>query len=76
MIAPGTQDTGDSVFERLRAKVAERPFSTRAGEVAITVSLGVATTGTAGSVDLLLAAADNALYKAKAQGRNRVVFAE
>ena len=42
----------------------------------VTVSAGVATTGPeadVGSVERLLAAADEALYRAKATGRNRVV---
>jgi diguanylate cyclase (GGDEF)-like protein len=40
---------------------------------AATVSVGVATMrSAAGNVDTLLAAADRALYRAKAQGRNRV----
>jgi PleD family two-component response regulator len=40
--------------------------------VTITASFGVATTTATGDVDDLLRRADDALLRAKAQGRNRV----
>lgn len=56
--------------ERLRRAVEETSASTPEGSVAITISLGVA----AGSysAESLVRAADTALYRAKALGRNRV----
>ena len=66
---------GGSVFERLRASVAHGPIETKAGAVRITVSIGVASGTGQSTVDALLAAADDALYRAKAEGRNRVAYA-
>ncbi len=61
------------LFERLRQQVAERRMTTRSGELSVTVSIGVASVTAGNTVDELLGAADAALYRAKAQGRNRVV---
>jgi diguanylate cyclase (GGDEF)-like protein len=65
----------DSLYERLRAGVARTPMETRAGPLSITVSIGAAEGTGQSSVDTLLAAADEALYRAKADGRNRVAYA-
>ncbi len=63
-----------TLFGRLCMGVAESKMTTRSGELSVTVTIGVAC-GTAGStVDGLLEAADAAMYRAKHEGRNRVVF--
>lgn len=61
--------------ERLRAAVANNPFNLPRGEAAreVTVSIGVAEFVTGDSPDALLRRADQALYRAKAEGRNRVM---
>jgi two-component system, cell cycle response regulator len=65
-----------AVANRLRFEVARRPFALCAGgaELEITISIGV-TTANPGYEDRnqLLKRADDALYEAKAAGRNRVV---
>ncbi len=64
-----------SVFGRLCVRVAENKITTRSGVLSVTVSIGVAIAVAAGTVDEILGAADTALYRAKDQGRNRVVCA-
>ena len=59
--------------EQLRAAMADTPVNYNGEVVAITVSFGVASfPGDARTADELVAAADRALYAAKAAGRNRV----
>jgi diguanylate cyclase (GGDEF)-like protein len=74
VIAAGRGGTDDeSLYRRLCAQVAETRIATSVGELAVTVSIGVAHVTGPSAVDGLLAAADAALYRAKAAGRNRVV---
>jgi len=63
------------VAERLRTSVECTPFPiSRGSALQITVSIGVARTeGTGDTADALLRRADQALYRAKHTGRNRVV---
>ena len=66
------------VAERIRKKVAEKPFIIHKGRqmIDVTVSVGLASTNNgAQTQDTLLKAADEALYQAKKDGRNRVVSA-
>jgi diguanylate cyclase (GGDEF)-like protein len=65
----------ESLYERLRARIADAGITTNAGIVSLTVSIGVAPGTGQSTVDALIAAADAALYQAKADGRNRVVYA-
>jgi diguanylate cyclase (GGDEF)-like protein len=63
------------VAERIRAGIADR-FAGNLGSALVTASLGVAAIpGDAVDAKTLIAAADQALYVAKASGRNRVVRA-
>jgi len=68
---PGQSDQG--LYERLREQVAAAAIQTKAGDVSITVSIGTAAATGQSTVDGLIAAADAALYQAKAEGRNKVV---
>jgi diguanylate cyclase (GGDEF)-like protein len=75
LILPET--TGDGakiVAERIRRSIHENPFSLSSGKFTkISVSIGIASfPHDGGSCETLIAAADQALYLAKAEGRNRV----
>jgi len=63
--------------ERLRARILKEPVDTPEGPIPVTLSLGVAASEPVTEVDpdLLLRAADTALYRAKSRGRNCVELA-
>jgi diguanylate cyclase (GGDEF)-like protein len=72
VIAPGCDvAAGAELAERLRACVSASHIGWANGSVEVTVSLGVASS-MGGGVAALLRAADEALYRAKLSGRNRV----
>jgi two-component system, cell cycle response regulator len=78
VVMPGTGPTeATAAAERLRLAVEAVEFNAAVGmRLALTVSIGVACTPIAtGSPELLLQAADTALYDAKRNGRNRVEVA-
>lgn len=66
-------DGARSVAEKIRMAIEQAPLTTAAGNIEITVSIGVAQTH-AGQheIDQLIAWADKALYDAKHGGRNQV----
>ncbi|MDH5525388.1 MAG: diguanylate cyclase [Desulfobulbaceae bacterium] len=75
LILPGTDvETGCMVAERLRAAIAEHAFMVDADLVLHkTISIGLACGSLAvASVDEMIRQADEALYVAKRQGRNRI----
>jgi two-component system, cell cycle response regulator len=77
IVAPGSRGLKEEgLYERLCERTAGNTIITKAGPVAVTVSIGVAAEQDTDTVDDLLAAADAALYHAKNHGRNRVAFAE
>ena len=63
------------VAERVRSAVAEKPFTVGRSDLGITISLGVALNEhEVDTPEMVLKRADVALYRAKREGRNRVVF--
>lgn len=74
IIATGVKDDAANMFEALRKLIADTPITTRAGDVNITISIGARAVLDEDDIDCILALADNALYQAKDEGRNRVCF--
>jgi diguanylate cyclase (GGDEF)-like protein len=77
VIMPDTgKQTAVQVAERARSSIEQRGFTLGVMRIDLTVSAGVAVYGMDGmGWDELLAAADQALYRAKSSGRNRVMAA-
>ncbi len=80
VVMPDTdQRSAETVAERLRAEIADRPVALEDGrEVPVTVSIGIGCADLQNPDDTpqaMLKRADEALYSAKESGRNRVVTA-
>ena len=73
--SPGsTLDDAAGLAERIRQKIKGRTISDRTTEIAVTVSAGVTSLSEQdATADAMLQRADDALYLAKQQGRDRVV---
>jgi diguanylate cyclase (GGDEF)-like protein len=70
-------DGGVHLAERLAEALRVARFANRAGEAfTVTSSFGVAAFPEAGSAEQLMLAADRALYRAKTEGKNRVIRAD
>jgi two-component system cell cycle response regulator len=63
------------VAERLRRRIAGEPFPIQQGarQIEVTISIGIAALGQGDTAATVLKRADQALYRAKRDGRNRVV---
>ncbi len=63
------------VAERLRRRIASEPFPIQKGArmIEVTISIGIAALGPADNAAAVIKRADQALYRAKRDGRNRVV---
>ncbi len=77
VIMPGARlQDAERVAERIRLHVAGSPFRVAGGAELLTVTISIGVSSTLGEVDtpeLLLKRADEAVYEAKAAGRNRVI---
>lgn len=75
VVTPGcTVQEAAKVAERLRKRLESTPLTLRDIQIRITASFGVASSkDVAEDVDAMIWAADAALYRAKHEGRNRVV---
>jgi diguanylate cyclase (GGDEF)-like protein len=76
-VLPHTDERGGAIFaDAVRRTLVGRPAMTDAGEIVLSVSIGVAfmRPGMELSMEELLAAADEALASARAAGGNRIAF--
>lgn len=75
VLLPGTDGDGAmKMAERLRSSILSHRFSFDGTEIAVTVSIGIATSpDDAKTKEELIGRADDALYQAKRQGRNRSI---
>ena len=74
---PATSESGARIAtERVRFAIAEVKLALPgAGDLRVTVSVGISTSGIAWTSEGLIAVADEAMYLAKTGGRNRVHWA-
>jgi two-component system cell cycle response regulator len=77
VVMPDTSlNDAERIAERIRLHVAGSPFRVMGGQelLSVTISIGVAATlGETDRPDALIKRADEAVYEAKARGRNRVI---
>ncbi|OYU70050.1 MAG: PleD family two-component system response regulator [Alphaproteobacteria bacterium PA2] len=77
VVMPDTKlEDAERIAERIRRHVAGSPFRVMGGSelLSVTISIGVAATlGEKDKPELLLKRADEGVYEAKAQGRNKVI---
>jgi diguanylate cyclase (GGDEF)-like protein len=77
MVLRGASKTTMPVItERIRHHVANEPINLQGLEVHVTISLGVTYSRPGDHADDAIARADEALYRAKSAGRNRVEYAD
>jgi len=79
IVLPGsTHSSASHLAERLRTAISRQPIRLEQRSLAFTISLGISrsTPGEGMSPERVIRAADEALYRAKDLGRNRVEWAE
>lgn len=74
-LLPGTALETAVAAERVRAALAAAAVLRRGQRIAATVSVGIASGSPTTPIDALITRADDALYRAKQNGRNRVEIA-
>ena len=75
VLADAPPEEAVAIAERLSAALETTAIPTGGGEASVTVSIGLAITPVGVTANDAVAAADRALYRAKALGRNRVEVA-
>lgn len=76
MLPDTNEQTAVMVGERIREGIEAEPIPTRAGPMELTISLGAhaAVPGPDDNSESFLERADQALYRSKQEGRNRVTL--
>ena len=62
------------LLERIRLNIYKTPLEYEGVQMTISASFSVASVTSSGELDATISQADDALYKAKNEGRNRVDF--
>ncbi len=75
VMSGATVEDGRIVADRLRQAISAMPVEAEGRSLSVTASLGVAAAEIGANGDDVVSAADAALYRAKANGRNRVELA-
>ena len=75
ILVGGSPADASGVGERVVAALGATPVPTRAGEVTVTISVGIAAMSPDETIDHVLQRADLALYQSKLGGRNRLTVA-
>ena len=73
VLATSDSDTASAIAERVRRTIAAEPWHEVSPTLRVTISIGLATASPGESAAQLLQRADVALYRAKDEGRDRVV---
>jgi len=77
LLPDASREVAVRLAEKLRSEVEQKPFIIRREQISMTVSIGVATLPQDTlDLEMLMQKADEALYKAKRSGRNRVCSSE
>jgi len=71
-ISDANKDNVMRISERICQIIAQNPFQVMGKDITVTASLGVASIAPGNTLESAIAFADQALYKAKEEGRNRV----
>jgi diguanylate cyclase len=72
VLANADLELGARVLGRLKETVDAHPWSREARGLDVTLSIGIAARAPGGTIAATIAAADQALYEAKAAGRDRI----
>lgn len=77
ILLPETRvDTAHNILDKIREAIAQTPFHFKEQPVRITLSIGVSHFQSDDSIESVFARADQTLYCAKQQGRNRCLVAD
>ncbi len=74
VLANAGVDAGIGVLRRLKEAIDAYPWSSETPGLTVTLSIGIAARPAGGAIAATIAAADRALYEAKAAGRNRIAI--
>ena len=72
LLSNSNQEEGEQIAERLLDSIREQKVRTDAGEIEVTISIGISCGKSTLQLDALIEEADQALYRAKQAGRDQI----